>query len=85
MDRPREYHVRLDKSDRERKILYDSTYMWDPKGKTNEQTLQKRNRIVDTLQRTNRWWAERRRGRNGRIRRKRLSGTNFQLQNKSRG
>ena len=31
MDGPRDYHIKWSKSDRERQILYDTTYMWDIK------------------------------------------------------
>ena len=31
MDGPREYHTKWSKSDRERQISYDVTYMWNPK------------------------------------------------------
>ena len=36
MDRPRDDHTKWSKSDRERQILYDNTYMWDPKKNTNK-------------------------------------------------
>ena len=38
MDRPRDYHTKWSKPDRERQILYDITYMWNLKKKndTNE-------------------------------------------------
>ena len=36
MDRPREYHTKWSKSDRERQIVYDVTYMWNLKNNTNE-------------------------------------------------
>ena len=35
-DGPREYHTKWSKSDRERQILYDTPYMWNPKSNTNE-------------------------------------------------
>ena len=38
MDGPRGYYAKWNKSDRERQILYDFTYMWNLKNKTNEQT-----------------------------------------------
>ena len=38
MNEPRWYYAKLNKSDRERQILYDFTYMWILKNKTNEQT-----------------------------------------------
>ena len=33
MDIPRDYHAKWSKSDRERQILYDITYMWNLKKK----------------------------------------------------
>ena len=36
MDIPRDYHAKWSKSDRERQILYDITYMWNLKHNTNE-------------------------------------------------
>ena len=37
MDIPRDYHAKWSKSDRERQILYDITYMWNlKKNDTNE-------------------------------------------------
>ena len=36
MDGPREYHTEWSKSDRERQILYDITYMWNLKNNTDE-------------------------------------------------
>ena len=36
MDGPREYHAKWSKSDRERKILYNITYMWNLKINTDE-------------------------------------------------
>ena len=36
MDGPRDYHTKSSKSDRERQMPYDITYMWDPKYDTNE-------------------------------------------------
>ena len=40
MDGPGGYYssAKWNKSDREKQILYDFTYMWNPKNKTNEQT-----------------------------------------------
>ena len=34
---PREYYVKWNKSDKEKWILYDFSYMWNLKNKTNEQ------------------------------------------------
>ena len=36
MDGPRGYYATWNKSDRERQIPYDFTYMWNLKNKTNE-------------------------------------------------
>ena len=36
MDGPRNCHTKGNKSDRERQILYDITYMWNVKYDTNE-------------------------------------------------
>ena len=36
MDEPRDYHTKWNKSDRERQLPYDITYMWDLKYDTNE-------------------------------------------------
>ena len=36
MDGPRDYHTKWCKSDRERPISYDITYMWHLKNDTNE-------------------------------------------------
>ena len=36
VDGPIDYHSKCSKSDRERKIPYDSTYMWNLKYDTNE-------------------------------------------------
>ena len=38
MNGPRGYYAKWNKSDKERKVLYGFTYMWDLKNKTNEQT-----------------------------------------------
>ena len=38
MDEPRERYAKLDKSDRERQVLYDFTCTWNLKNKTNKQT-----------------------------------------------
>ena len=36
MDAPKYYHTKWSKSDREREILYDITYMWNLKNSANE-------------------------------------------------
>ena len=48
MDVPRDYHAKWSKSDRERQILYDITYMWNLKKKKIQlNLLQNRNRLTD--------------------------------------
>ena len=46
MDGPRDYHTKWSKSDRERQISYDVTYMWNLK-KYKWTYLQNRNRPTD--------------------------------------
>ena len=36
MDGPRDYHTKWNKSEKERQISYDITYMWNLKYETNE-------------------------------------------------
>ena len=36
MDRPRKYHTKWSKSERERKIPHDTTYMWNLNYNTNQ-------------------------------------------------
>ena len=36
MDGPRDHHTKWSKSERERQIPYNITYMWNPKYHTNE-------------------------------------------------
>ena len=48
MDEPRGYYAKQNKLDQERQIPYDFTYMWNLKNKTNDQTYQNRNRLIDT-------------------------------------
>ena len=40
-------YIMLSKSDRENQILYDITYMWNLKNKTNWWIQQKRSRLTD--------------------------------------
>ena len=47
MDRPRNYHAKWSKSDKERQILYDITYMQNPKQWYKWTYLQNRNRLTD--------------------------------------
>ena len=42
MDGPWAYYAKWNKSDRERQIPYDFTYMWILKNKTNEEMKQKK-------------------------------------------
>ena len=47
MDGPRDYHTKWSKSDVEKQISYDITYMWNLK-KWNKWTyLQNRNKLID--------------------------------------
>ena len=48
MDTPGGCYAKWNKLDRKKQIPYDFTYMWNLKNKTNEQTKQKRNRLIDT-------------------------------------
>lgn len=41
------YYAKQNKSGSERKILYEFTYVWNPKNKTNKQ---KKNRLIDREQ-----------------------------------
>ena len=50
----KEYHVQLSKSDRERQIPYDFTYMWNLK-KVNEYN---KTETDSQIQRTNQWLPE---------------------------
>ena len=47
MDEPRDYHTKWSKSDRERQISYDITYLWNLKQWYKETYLQNRNRLTD--------------------------------------
>ena len=48
MDGPRDCHTEWSKSDRERQISYDITYMWNLKKKSYKWTyLQNGNRVTD--------------------------------------
>ena len=47
VDGPRDYHTKWSKSDRERQILYDITYIWNLKNNTSECIQQNRNRPTD--------------------------------------
>ena len=47
MDRPRDYYTKWSKSDRERQISYDITYMWNLKKWYKWTYLQNRNRSTD--------------------------------------
>ena len=48
MDGPGGYYAKWNKSDREKQILCDFTYMCNLKYKTNAQTKQNKNRLIDT-------------------------------------
>ena len=47
MNGPRDYHTKCSKSDRERQISYDITYMWNLKKFYKQSYLQNRNRLTD--------------------------------------
>ena len=47
MNEPRNYHTKWSKSDRERQISYDITYMWNLKKWYKWTHLQSRNRFTD--------------------------------------
>ena len=47
MDGPRDYHTKWSKSDRERQMSYDITYMWNLKKWYQWTYLQSRNRVTD--------------------------------------
>ena len=47
MDGPRDYHTKSSKSERERQIPYDITFMWNLKYDTNELMYKNRNRLTD--------------------------------------
>ena len=49
------YHAKWNKSDRERQILYYLTYMRNLENKTNEQTKQNENRLMDTENKISGW------------------------------
>ena len=59
MDEHRRYYAEWNKSDRERQIPYNLTYMWNLENKTNEQTNHNRKRLTDT---ENKWVVARREG-----------------------
>ena len=46
MDGPRDYHTKWSKSDRERQISYDSTYMWNLKKKMIKMNLFKKQKQI---------------------------------------
>ena len=77
MDGSRRFYAKWNKSDRERQILYDFTYIWNFKNKWTNITKQSYRYTEQTggCQRRGVWGEERNRW--GRLR-----GTNFQLQNK---
>ena len=49
MDGPRDYHTKRSKSDRERQIPYDMTYMWNVKYNTNEHIYETETDIANRL------------------------------------
>ena len=52
MDGPGDYHTKWSKSDKERQVSYNITYLWNLKKKKKKRYkktyLQKRNRLTDT-------------------------------------
>ena len=55
----RGYYTKWSKSNRERQILHDITYLWNLKCKTSKQTKQNENSFTDT---ENKWVVARRKG-----------------------
>ena len=55
MDGPQDYHTKQSKSERERQILYDITYMWNLKYDTNE--LIQKTKTDSEIYKTNLWLA----------------------------
>ena len=47
MDGPRDYHTKWNKSERERQISYDITYMWNLKRRYKWTYIQNGNRLTD--------------------------------------
>ena len=63
MNGPRDCHTEWSKSDRERQISYDITYMWNLKNDTNELIYKTENRLTDLENKLmvtegERWWGE---------------------------
>ena len=54
MDGPRDYHTKWNKSEKERQIPYDITYMWNLKYNTNE--LIDKTETDSQTQKTNLWF-----------------------------
>ena len=64
MDRSGGYYSKWNKSDRERQMLYDITYMWDLKKKTTEHNEKPKQ---TQIQRTNQWFPVGRQNRGGAV------------------
>ena len=64
MDGPRDYHTKQSKSDREREIPYDTTFMWSLKYDTNE--LVHETETDSQMERTD-LWLSRGKGEGGRM------------------
>ena len=47
MDGPRDFHTKWSKSERERQLPYDITYMWNLKYDKNETIYENRKRLTD--------------------------------------
>ena len=54
MDGPRDYHTERSKSERERQIPYDITYLWNLKQDTNEHKY--KTKTDSQIQRTDLWF-----------------------------
>ena len=47
MDRPKDYHAKWSKSDREKQISYDIAYMWNLKENDTNELIYKTRRVTD--------------------------------------
>ena len=46
MDEPRDYSIKWSKSERQRQVSYDITYMWNLKNDTNEPIYKKGHKLM---------------------------------------
>ena len=58
MDRPRDDHTKWTKSDRERQISYDITYMWNLKKNDTNELIYKTERQATQLKNGQRTWVD---------------------------